>query len=349
MFADAEFVRPDPTSNQYQRPGFIDLGDTLLTSAILPRTDRGATLVAVDSDTGAIRWTADAGFKPVCATATVDGLIPCLGREATFGPSAAPTYVSFLSIADGNIDHRVQVPDRTRFVEVSESAVYTMGFDDGQRSITRGNADDLTADWSRRYPVGDQMGCPGSGDSTFDGIDHAIVYSGNDGGMTLARDSDGEPLTAGEVTMLSVFDGQGFTARSCGAADPDVITTIIADSSGNRLRSVTDKAGAARPWLVPAGTTLPYVIGRTAYDFTTGRTVWTAAGDDDLELHTIVGDTVMGGDYRNPLTAFDIATGERLWTNDMTVGELDLSDGQHVMAITERGLTAVDLATGDTI
>ncbi|MEW5808605.1 MAG: PQQ-binding-like beta-propeller repeat protein [Actinomycetota bacterium] len=349
VFADAEFVRPDPTSNQYQRPGFIDLGDTLLTSAILPRTDRGATLVAVDSDTGAIRWTADAGFTPVCASATVDGLIPCLGREATFGASAAPMYVSFLSMADGSIDHRLQVPDLTQVVEVSGSAVYTMGYEDGERTITRGNTDDLTADWSRRYPVGDDTGCPGSGDASYHGIDHAIVYSGNDGGMTLGRDSDGEPLTAGQVTMLSVFDGQGFTARSCSTQNPDMITTIVADSGGELLRTVTDKAGVARPWLVGAGATLPYVIGRTAYDFSTGRPVWTAAGNADLELHTIVGDTVLGGDYRVPLTAFDIATGERLWTSDITVGAIDLSDGQHIMAITDRGLTAVDLATGATI
>ena len=349
VFANAQFVRPDPTSGQYLRPGFIDLGDTLLTSAILPQSDRGATLVAVNAETGAIRWTADAGFKPVCASATVDGLLPCLGRESTLGASAAPLYVSFLSMADGSIDHRLEVPDRTDVVEVSGSAVYTMGFDNGQRTITRGTTDDLTADWSRRYPVGDEMGCPGSGDSNFDGIDHAIVYSGNDGGMTLARDSDGEPLTPGQVTMLSVFEGQGFTARSCSAGNPDTITTIVADMSGNRLRTVTDKAGVARPWLVRAGTTLPYVIGRTAYDFTTGSVLWTAAGGEDLELHTIVGDTVLGGDYRTPLTAFDLATGERLWASDITVGEIDLSDGQHVMAVTERGLTAVDLVTGETI
>ena len=34
-----QFVRPDPTSYQYLRPGFIDLGDILISTVILPDTD----------------------------------------------------------------------------------------------------------------------------------------------------------------------------------------------------------------------------------------------------------------------------------------------------------------------
>jgi hypothetical protein len=349
IFEGAAFVRPDATSYQYLRPGFIDLGDTLITSAVLPQTDRGATLVAIDAESGAVKWAADAGFHPVCATATVDGLLPCLGQESNFGPpgTGAPPYVHFLQVSDGAVAHRIAVPEETRAVEVHESAVYTTSYDYAAniRSITRGTTDALDATWRRTYPVGDgSQSCPGSGDTTYDGVDHDVVYSGNDGGMVVADAADGARLLPGEVTELKVFPGQGFTARRCDGGDPDTVDTVVVDTQGNVLREVT--GAVADPWLVDPEADVPYIAGRTAYDFATGREVWTAAGGSDL--HTIVGDTVLGGGGRDdgPLTAFDLATGRQLWTSHVAVGDFELSDGRRVMAVTADGLVAIDLATG---
>ncbi|WP_197417508.1 PQQ-binding-like beta-propeller repeat protein [Mycobacterium sp. GA-2829] len=351
IFEGAAFVRPDATSYQYLRPGFIDLGDTLITAAVLPQTDRGATLVAIDAESGDVNWTADAGFHPVCAAAAVDGLLPCLGQESHFGPPGlgAPPYVHFLRISDGAVTHRIAVAEETRAVEVHDSAVYTMSYDYSAdvRSMTRGTTDALDAGWRRSYPVGDgSQSCPGSGDTTYDGVDHDVVYSGNDGGMVVADAADGERLLPGEVTELKVFPGQGFTARLCRGGDPDSVDTAIVDTQGNVLREV---AGAvARPWLVDQTANVPYIVDRTAYDFATGRELWTASGGVP-ELHTIVGDTVLGGGGRGegPLTAFDLATGRQLWTSRVDVGDLELSDGRRVMGVTADGLVAVDLATGE--
>jgi hypothetical protein len=349
IFEGAAFVRPDATSYQYLRPGFIDLGDTLITSAVLPQTDRSATLVAIDAESGAVKWAADAGFHPVCATATVDGLLPCLGQESNFGPpgTGAPPYVHFLQVSDGAVAHRIAVPEETRAVEVHESAVYTTSYDYAAniRSITRGTTDALDATWRRTYPVGDgSQSCPGSGDTTYDGVDHDVVYSGNDGGMVVADAADGARLLPGEVTELKVFPGQGFTARRCDGGEPDTVDTVVVDTQGNVLREVT--GAVADPWLVDPEADVPYIAGRTAYDFATGREVWTAAGGSDL--HTIVGDTVLGGGGRDdgPLTAFDLATGRQLWTSHVAVGDFELSDGRRVMAVTADGLVAIDLATG---
>lgn len=351
IFEGAAFVRPDATSYQYLRPGFIDLGDTLITSAVLPQTDRGAKLVAIDAESGAVKWTADAGFHPVCATATVDGLLPCLGQESHFGPpgSGAPPYVHFLQMSDGAIAHRIAVPEETRAVEVHDSAVYTMSYDYAAniRLMTRGTADALDATWRRSYPVSDRSQyCPSSGDTTYDGVDHGAVYSGNDGGMVVADAADGERLLPGEVTELKAFPGQGFAARRCHGGDPDTVDTVIVDTQGNVLREVT--GAVADPWLVDPGAKVPLVVGRTAYDFATGRQVWTAPGGVS-ELHTIVGDTVLGGGGRDdgPLTAFDLATGRQLWTSRVDVGDLELSDGRRVIAVTGGGLVAIDLASGE--
>lgn len=350
IFEGAAFIRPDATSYQYQRPGFIDVGDTLITSAVLPQTDRGATFVAIDAESGAVKWTADAGFHPVCATATVDGLLPCLGQESHFGPpgSGAPPYVHFLRISDGAVAHRIAVSEETRSVEVHDSAVYTTSYDYAAnvRSMTRGTPDALDATWRRSYPVGDgSQSCPGSGDTTYDGVDHDVVYSGNDGGMVVADAADGRRLLPGEVTELKVFPGQGFTVRRCHGGDPDTVDTVIVDTQGDILREVS--GAVADPWLVDAEAHVPYIAGRTAYDFATGRELWTASGGVS-ELHTIVGDTVLGGGRADgPLTAFDLATGRQLWTSRVEVGDFELYDGRRVMAVTADGLVAIDLATGE--
>lgn len=352
VFSRAEFVRPDPTSVQYQIPGVIDLGDALVTSAILPRTDRGASLVAIDASSGHIRWMTDAGFKPVCATAVVDGLLPCLGKEAVFGPpgSSPPPKVSFVRMSDGGIDHQIEVSEYVRAVEVHGPAVYTMAFDYDRmvRGITKGTVDDLTADWDREYPLNRDGGCVGSGDRMFDGVAGDLVYTGNDGGLAVAGTGDGKLMATHEVTDLQIFGEQGFTVRACGE-DPYDISTLVVDAEGQTLRTVSDSASdyVAEPWLLKPAVTVPYVIGGTAYDFATGERLWSAP---DAVFRSIVGDTVVGKDSAGSLVGYDLDTGSKLWTSiPYGDGILELSDGQRVLMRGESGLTAVDLATGDRI
>ncbi|MGV0715823.1 PQQ-binding-like beta-propeller repeat protein [Mycolicibacterium sp. XJ662] len=351
IFDRAEFVQPEPTSYQYRRAGFIDLGDTLVTSAVLPQSDRSATLVAIDAATGDVRWTAYAGFAPVCATATIDGLLPCLGQDSRLAAPDAPPlppYVHFLRMSDGGVDHQLPVSEYTRAVETDGTAVYTMGYQPSSnvRVITRGTVDDLTADWQQRYRLNDDgEGCVGSGDTVYDGVEGDVVYSGIDAGMVVADVTDGRRLPPMEVLNLSVYPTQGLTAEICDGADPDIRSTIVVDTEGATLRTVD--GSAAHPWLVASDEELPYIIGRSAYDFASGRQLWTAAGGGDAELHTVIGDTVLGGGRgQGPLVAFDLATGQHLWTSDISPSEIDLSDGQRVMVETESGLVAVNLATG---
>ncbi|PQE00373.1 pyrrolo-quinoline quinone [Mycobacterium sp. EPG1] len=353
VFDRAEFVRPDPTSVQYQVPGVIDLGDTLVTSAILPQTDRGASLVAIDASSGRVRWISDAGFKPVCATAVVDGLLPCLGKEAVFGPagSSPPPKVSFVRMSDGAIDHQIAVSEFVRAVEVHGSAVYTMAFDYEQmvRAITKGTVDDLTADWDREYPLSRDHGCIGSGDWMFDGVAGDLVYTGEDGGLAVAGTGDGKLMAPPEVTDLKVFGEQGFTVRQCGE-DPYDISTLVIDADGRTLRSIggSESEYVADPWLLEPGVAVPYIIGGAAYDFATGDRLWSAQ-DAGTAPWTIVGDTVVGSNSAGSMVGHDLATGTRLWTSIPYGDGATLSDGQRVLVAGESGLTAVDLATGDEV
>ncbi|MGK2855086.1 MAG: PQQ-binding-like beta-propeller repeat protein [Microbacteriaceae bacterium] len=354
VFDRAEFVRPDATSYQYLRPGFIAVDDAIVTAAVLPQSDRGATLLAIDIASGTIRWTADVGFKPVCASATIAGLLPCVGKEAVFGAqgSGPPPYLSFIRMADGVIDHRIAVDAGVRAVEVHDGAVYTMGYDsDGEaRTLSRGSTDDLTSEWTRNYPVLDNEGCPGSGDTLIDGVDGDLVFSGNDSGVVVARTSDGQRLVPDAVSDLVQFGDRGFTARTCDPDEPDLIRTAIVDHDGKTLRTVRGPEYVADPWLVPADADVPYIIGTTAYNFGSGDEIWTAEGAGRFDLHTIIGDTVIGGGYgsdQEQLVGFDLATGERLWTSDTSGDRIALSDGRHIMVVNAAGMVAVDLATGE--
>ena len=62
IFSRAQFAAPIPSPTGSNTPGFIDLGDTLVTTAYLPQSDRDADLVAIDSNTGTVRWTTELGF-----------------------------------------------------------------------------------------------------------------------------------------------------------------------------------------------------------------------------------------------------------------------------------------------
>ncbi len=354
IFDGAAFVRPDSTSYQYQRPGFIAVDDAVITAAVLPRTDRPATLLAIDAGTGDVRWTADVGFAPVCASASVDGLLPCVSKEATFGPSAAPRQVSFVRMSDGTVDHVIPVSEYVRAVEVADSTVYTMAFDHERmvRTITRGTVDNLTAVWSRDYPLSDDdAGCVGSGDTTFDGVDSGVVFSGNDGGMVIANAADGKLLVPEQVTHLSVHEGQGLIARSCAGSEFDAVNTVVVGADGSLLRTVEDHELAADPWLVEPNANVPYIIGRTAYDFATGRELWTTSIDRNTTLQAIIGDTVIGGlgFEETGISGFDLATGQHLWTNEMDASRIELSDGKRIMLPTDGGLVALDMATGDEV
>jgi hypothetical protein len=259
--------------------------------------------------------------------------------------------VFFVQVSDGSVDHKLQVSERVRAVEVADSAVYTMGYDpeSDARRITRGTVDDLTDDWEHTYELDDSANhCPGSGDALYDGVEGNIVYSGNDAGVIIADSSDGQPLLPTQVNTLYATPGQGFTAHDCSSTNFDTVDTMIFNGDGEVLRTVTDEDSAANPLLVRADSGTPYIIGRSAYDFASGNELWNAGAGP--RLHTIIGDTVLaGGASGGPLTGYDIASGEKLWTANSKFSDVDLSDGRRVMSITENGLVAIDLATGEQV
>lgn len=361
VFERAEFVRPDPTSNQYFRPGFIDLGDTLITAAYLPQSDRGADLVAIDAATGDILWNTDqAGFRPNCATAVVDGLLPCVGHDPSWGSGRTSYSVRFVRVSDGEIDHEIEVDEHTTRVEVHNSSVYTFGYDPAAEAdvITRGTTENLSADWEESYSSsGGSDRCGGSGDSVIYGATDDVVYMGSDIGVLVANAADGARLTDEDVQHLTLYPGQGFLGRVCDGSDSYNADTVVFDLQGNELNSISSPLVAgvvpADTWLVSPGTEQPYVVDRAAYEFVTGDELWDAGSAIDTPpMRTVIGDTVLAGGREGegmaepyPLVAFDLHSGEELWSEEV-VGDPILSDGQRVLMADGDTFTSVNLATG---
>lgn len=357
------FVRPDPTSTRYESAGFIDLGDALVTSAWpAQETDDEPVMVAIDAQSGDVLWTTSVGYRPVCASAPLDGLLPCLGYESPDTDSAASSManVSFVRLSDGEIDHTLDAPVMTQ-VEVHDSALYTFGWQrDTGPVVSRGTAEDLKADWSEAITIDsyDAYDCPGSGDAVLYGATDDFVYVGSDIGVAVLRADSGELLGQG-VQGADYYDGQGFLGRLCDTGGSTIQTeTVIFDRDGQALSTIeADLDVAVWPasnWLVASSADQPYVIGRTAYEFGTGDPLWTAEGESQVNrLSTVVGDTVLGGGYSDydtgqplPLAAFDMATGENLWSTDIE-GNLSMSDGQRVLVVHNEAMTAVNLSTGE--
>ncbi len=111
-------------------------------------------------------------------------------------------------------------------------------------------------------------------------------------------------------------------------------------------------SGANGPMLVSPGADVPYLLGDGAYDFTTGERRWTVSGGPpDVSLEAIIGDVVLGnapgsnGYGDGPLAAYDLASGQLLWTNDGG-GTIGMSDGARVLVGREQGTVAINLTTG---
>ncbi|SHW05672.1 PQQ-binding-like beta-propeller repeat protein [Mycolicibacterium phocaicum] len=351
-FSNARFAMPGPAGRQYQSAGFLNLGRVLVTNVIAYQSDRSAQLTGIDAQTGKVLWTnEDAGFFPVCATEAVDGLLPCVGKVATFGPpdEAEGAKVSFIRLTDGTTDHKLPAPNGAAVVMVRGSAVYTAGYrSDGgvQLAMTRGTTVDLGASWREQAGLSARNGCADSGDSAKYAVNDDVVYYGSYNTVVVADARTGR-MFDGAPRPPELFPGKGFAAQRCdGQGSSSPRQTTVYDTAGKQLRSYDTGAGAATPWLVADPDQVPLIIGDTAYDFESGKQLWKAGGS--AELRQIIGNVVIGtADGR--AVAHDRATGALLWRADIggdLEGKATLSDGQRVMTDFEGVLQSYNLATG---
>ncbi|QLY33143.1 PQQ-binding-like beta-propeller repeat protein [Nocardia huaxiensis] len=320
------YVRPDPTSMQYLSPGFIDLGDLLISTLVVKNSDVDPLLVAIDSRTGAVRWQTLIEMyphKPSCATQAVNGLLPCIGGDA----------VHFFRLSDGTVDHALPVGEVSR-VEVIGADVVTAGY----REMSRGTPENLTARWHRTYPQ-EPGDCPGSGDSQQFGVTDRFIYFGSDVGAVVADAATGQQVIDSQLQGIAVYPGQGLVGRRCSGT---TVETVVLDESGRTLRTHAGDGWPARPSLLTKQDRGPYVIGGRAYDFARGAEQWSV----DADGARMVGDLILAVES-GTMTGYNRNTGEQMWAT-ATPGDPVTSDGERVLCSSDSGVTAVEMRTGRT-
>ncbi|MFC4128115.1 outer membrane protein assembly factor BamB family protein [Nocardia rhizosphaerae] len=337
VFAGAKFAAPVPSPTGANPPGFLDLGEVMVTIAVKPGTDQDPVLVAIEADTGALRWHTPLGFYGSCAANTVDGLLPCFSKPGP-GPDQFEG-VSFFRISDGSVDHRIPISNVARVAVVGHDVI-TAGYD----RISRGTTSDLRRHWSVERTSTER--CPGSGDTQYFGATEDFVYFGNDAGSTVLRAHDGIPVVATDAISVAIYPGRGLTAAVCPGGSRSVRATVVVNAHGEHLRTHETYGGFTAPLVLPAAPDL-YLIDGAAYDFASGERVWSAGSG----VTDIIDSTVVHLDAHT-LSAHEFATGTTRWTttfeasDSFTVPFQWLTDRERVIFAKDEHIEAIDLGSG---
>ncbi|MBV7703958.1 PQQ-binding-like beta-propeller repeat protein [Nocardia nova] len=337
VFGQARFAAPVPSVSN--APGFIDLGDILITTAYKRRTDGGADLVAVDSASGVIKWTTHAGFGVSCAAQTLGGLLPCAVTHG-MGPDHVDEVI-FVKISNGTIDHRLPANDVQRIAVVGNDIVTA-----GHHGISRGTATDLTRRWTTAWVP--QGSCPGSGDIEYFGATDEFAYYGDDTGALVVRSSDGRRVIDSEALQPVVYPGHGLVAQTCAAGDTASRQTVVLDDTGGLLRTHPGGGRYASP-LVLADQPDRYIVDGAAYNFRDGVQAWSHGSG----VADIIDDTVLMV-LSDRMSAINFTSGNPRWTTEFepvhsyTAPFRWITDRQRVLFTIDDTVRAVNLHTGVT-
>ncbi|MFD3458372.1 PQQ-binding-like beta-propeller repeat protein [Nocardia fluminea] len=339
VFATAKFAAPVSSPTRAAVPGFLDLGDLLVTTVYQPGTDRDPGLVAIDARTGALQWHSPLGFDGSCAATTVDGMLPCYSSPG-IGPDRFEG-VSFYRVSDGSIDHRIPISNISRIAVVGEDVV-TAGYD----RISRGTTSDLREHWSVERTSPER--CQGSGDAQYFAATEEFVYFGTDVGSMVLRASDGKRVVPTDAISVAVYPGRGLTAVPCPGGSRSPRDTVVVDEHGEYLRTHDEHGGFTAPLVLPGAPDLYFVDG-DAYDFASGEQVWSAGSG----VTDIIDDTVVHLAEKT-LSAHDFDTGAARWSTPFEVSDSYtvpfqwLTDRERVIFAKDERIEAVDLRSGVT-
>ncbi|MDV8079092.1 PQQ-binding-like beta-propeller repeat protein [Rhodococcus sp. IEGM 1370] len=229
--------------------------------------------------------------------------------------------------------------------------------------LHRGTLDNPSADWTvplhawagweddyaTALKVGDDIGTfdVGGGFSTFDAAIGRQLWKTD----SLEDCLGAVGRTMGDLAIASVQDCEGTSSESKGSVAFRLDGTVLARS---------DSPVVQQPSLdEPTDTSIPIVLGDTAFDRTTGEQLWR----DDALSYDFPGDElneprtyatlkyVIGHvgllQASNGTTALDLRDGEHLWQAGLN-GSIIGRDNDLVLTSAGTDLSAVDVTTGET-
>lgn len=357
----ATFASPRTGSMYAWGLGSIVIGGTALTLAVVSSESGNdeAVMVGIDTTDGTVLWKTPAPDLAACADEPLDGQLVC--HQPTWGET--PGYVTF-DPATG--ESRNYPTDLDLFaVTVANDRVYTTSGDlEGNDVLLhRGTLENPSAEWAvplhawagweddyaTALKVGDDIGTfdVGGGFSTFDAATGRQLWKTD----SLEDCLGAVGRTAGDLAIAAVQDCEGTSSESKGSVAFRLDGTVLARS---------DSPVVQQPSLdEPTDTSIPIVLGDTAFDRTTGEQLWR----DDALSYDFPGDElneprtyatlkyVIGHvgllQASNGTTALDLRNGEHLWQAGLN-GSIIGRDGDLVLTSAGTDLSAVDVTTGET-
>lgn len=354
----AVFADPRGGSMYSWGAGSIQIDDALYTVAVVPSDSMAseAVMVALDANTGDIRWTSPASELAACADVPLDGKLLC------HRPSWAeePGLVTF-DLESGQSE-RFDSDPYMFAATVANDRLYTAegNLEDADVRIHRGTLEDYNADWTEPLYVwagwedqyADQLKVVsdlgyfdlGGGFATFDAETGKEIWSTDtlDDCMTASHRTAGNLAIGVEHGCESPYEPTATTAFATNGAV--VATTSVAAESYLKFDE-------------PADPSVPVVLGDTAFDRASGEEVWrdeslvytqpaTEWTEEALRssLTAVIGDVgILERD--DSKTGIDLRTGDTLWTSNET-WSLFAHEGGTVLAQEDGNLIALDVRSG---
>ncbi|MBF6448120.1 PQQ-binding-like beta-propeller repeat protein [Nocardia elegans] len=343
---------PHSLDNYYGYGSPMDAGPIIVAAtAVLGEPGPGTApkagpvrLHGIDPDTGAVRWTIDAGELLSCNERVFDGQLTCRGTHR----------VLIVDAATGTI-----ATDRSTDFEVMDAAVRDGVVSVAGRTadwmtavVTRGTVSDIEATWRRTYPT------PVPGDAVRPRLDAPDYFrDGHDRNVRVYDLRTGDPLFTDSVG--AVFDG-GIIARQVidRSGSPGTITLL--DRNGHPLAEVGDPSFLLEWYPTATASPPPILTGESAYDRTTGRVLWTnpQIGLDEptgrqgavegVVAHTVIVRSLDG----TALIGLDLADGRQVWQQPArftnTLRYDGVTDARHLILTDGATVHAIDARDGST-
>lgn len=336
--------------NGYGSP--MDAGPVIVAATAVPGTAETGTASAVgpvqlhgvDPDTGAARWTVDAGELLSCGERVLDAQLTCHGSHRVLIIDAATGVIAMDRATDFEV---VDVAVRDGIVSVAGRTADRM-----TAVVTRGTVADPEATWRRTYPT------PVPGDAVRPWLDAPYYFrDGHDRSVRVYDLSTGEPLFTAPVG--AVFDG-GIIATQVIDRGWSAGRITLVDRNGHLITEVGNPSFLLEWYPTATASPPPILTGESAYDRTTGRVLWTnpQIGLDEptgrrgavegVVDHTVIVRSLDG----TALIGLDLADGHQVWQQSARLANAvrdGLTDGRHLVLADGTTAQAIDAGDGSTV